>query len=80
MPDATEDAKYREIELLADNPDLTWREMAQRLGLTPGKTHYSPKALVTAGLVKAERFAESDLSSRPKLLKHSLRQSIAKPT
>ena len=60
MPDVTEDAKYRVIELLADNPDLTQREMAQRLGLTLGKTHYSLKALVMAGLVKAERFAESD--------------------
>ena len=36
MPDVTEDAKYRVIELLADNPDLTQREMAQRLGLTSG--------------------------------------------
>ena len=34
--------------------------MAQRLGLTLGKMHYSLKALVTAGLVKAERFAESE--------------------
>ena len=33
MPDATEDAEYRVVELLADNPDLTQREMAQRLGL-----------------------------------------------
>ena len=60
MPDVTEDAKYRVIELLADNPDMTQREMARRLGLTLGKTHYSLKALVAAGLVKAERFAESD--------------------
>ena len=80
MSDETEDAKYRVIELLADNPDLTQREMAQRLGLTLGATHYSLKALAKASLVKAERFAVSDMSSRPKLLKHSLRQSIAKPT
>ena len=60
MPDVTEEAKYRVIELLAINPDLTQREMAQRLGLTLGKTHYSLKALVRAGLIKAERFAESD--------------------
>ena len=37
MPAVTEDAKYLVIELLADNPDLTPREMAQRLGLTLGK-------------------------------------------
>ena len=53
MPDVTEDAKYRVIELLADNPDMTQREMARRLkALTLGKTHYSLKALVAAGLVK----------------------------
>ena len=60
MPDVTEDAKYPVIELLADNPDLTQREMAKLLGLTLGKTHYSLKALAKAGLIKAERFAESD--------------------
>ena len=60
MPEVTEDAKYRVIELLADNPDLSQREMAQRLGLTLGKTHYSLKALAKTGLIKAERFAESD--------------------
>ena len=60
MPKVNEDAKFRVIELLADNPDLTQREMAQRLGLTLGKTHYSLKALAKAGLIKAERFAESD--------------------
>ena len=60
MPDVTEDAKYRVIELLADNPDLTQREMAERLGLTLGKTHYSLKALAKTGLIKVERFAESD--------------------
>ena len=60
MPEVTEDAKYQVIELLAANPDLTQREMAQRLGLTLGKTHYSLKALAKAGLIKADRFAESD--------------------
>ena len=60
MPDVTEDAKYRVIELLADNPDLTQREMAQRFGLTLGKMHYSLKALAKAGFIKAERLAESD--------------------
>lgn len=80
MSDGTEDARYLVIGLLADNPDLTQREMVKRLGLTLGKSHYSLKALAKPGLIKAEPFAASDISSRPKLLKHSLRQSIAKPT
>ena len=37
MPDVTEDAKYRVIELLADNPDMTQREMAGRLRFDAGQ-------------------------------------------
>ena len=59
-PNVTENAKYRVIDLLANSPDLTQREMAQRLGLTLGKTHYSLNALMRAGLVKAEYYAESE--------------------
>ena len=57
MPDVTEDAKYRVIELLAENPDMT-REMARRLDLTLGKL--LAESVCGAGLVKTERFAESD--------------------
>ena len=39
---------------------MTQREMAQALGMTLGKTHYSLKALIQAGWVKVERFAQSD--------------------
>ena len=55
-----EDSKYRVLELLRDNPDMTQQEMAKALGMTLGKTHYSLKAVIQAGWVRAERFAQSD--------------------
>lgn len=39
---------------------MTQREIAEALGMTLGKTHYSIKALIDAGLVRAERFAQSE--------------------
>ena len=39
---------------------MTQREMAEALGMTLGKTHYSLKAVIQAGWVQAERFAQSD--------------------
>ena len=54
------DAHYQVLELIEREPELTQRQMAERLGLTLGKTHYSLKAVVRAGWVRAERFAKSD--------------------
>ena len=47
------------LRLLADNPQLTQRELAQALGVSLGATHYSLRALIDKGLVKAENFRNS---------------------
>ncbi|MCG5514337.1 MarR family EPS-associated transcriptional regulator [Ectothiorhodospira shaposhnikovii] len=47
------------MRLLADNPQLTQRELAQALGVSLGATHYSLRALIDKGLVKAENFRNS---------------------
>lgn len=47
-------------ERLRDNPDMTQREMAEALSMTLSKTHYSLKAVIQAGWVRARRFAQSD--------------------
>ena len=57
---AVEDAQYKVLELLRKHPELSQRQMAEKLGLTLGKTHYSIKALVAAGWVKTQRFVNSD--------------------
>nr|WP_276315721.1 MarR family EPS-associated transcriptional regulator [Ectothiorhodospira shaposhnikovii] len=51
--------RLRLLRLLADNPQLTQRELAQALGVSLGATHYSLRALIDKGLVKAENFRNS---------------------
>ena len=46
----------REIE---GNPEITQRELAQRLGVSLGKANYCLKALIDRGWVKANNFKKS---------------------
>lgn len=50
---------YKVLKLLKDNPDLSQREMAQRLGISNGGMHYCLNALMEKGLIKLENFANS---------------------
>jgi len=54
-----EDTAYRVMRLLQDNPDLTQRELAEKLGLSVGGVNYCLKALVDKGWVKVQNFAHS---------------------
>lgn len=47
------------MRLLQDNPDMTQRELAQKLGLSVGGLNYCLKALVDKGWVKVHNFAHS---------------------
>jgi len=50
---------YKVLKLVKDNPDLSQREMAQRLGISNGGMHYCLNALMGKGLIKLENFANS---------------------
>jgi EPS-associated MarR family transcriptional regulator len=50
---------YKVLKLLKENPDLSQREMAQRLGISNGGMHYCLNALMERGLIKLENFANS---------------------
>jgi EPS-associated MarR family transcriptional regulator len=54
-----EDLRFRVLKLLQDQPDLSQRELAARLGVSNGKLHYCMKALIERGLVKLGNFAQS---------------------
>ena len=54
-----EDLHYRVLRLLQDEPDLSQRELARRLGVSNGKLHYCMRALIEKGLVKLGNFARS---------------------
>jgi len=54
-----EDTNFRVMRLLEENPDLTQRELAERLGISLGGLNYCLKALMQKGLVKMRNFAHS---------------------
>lgn len=54
-----EDTNYRVMRLLEENPDLTQRELAEKLGVSVGGLNYCLKALSEKGLVKMQNFANS---------------------
>lgn len=54
-----EDTNYRVMRILEENPDLTQRELAEKLGVSVGGLNYCLKALKEKGLVKMKNFANS---------------------
>lgn len=54
-----EDTYFRVMRILQTNPDLTQRELAEKLGISVGGLNYCLRALVDKGLVKMKNFATS---------------------
>ncbi|MBL6427655.1 MAG: MarR family EPS-associated transcriptional regulator [Maritimibacter sp.] len=51
-----EDARFRILRLLSDNPEMSQREIASSVGISHGATNYLLKALVEKGHVKLANF------------------------
>lgn len=47
------------MRLLSDEPELSQRELAERLGISVGKTNFLLKGLVEKGLIKVQNFRNS---------------------
>jgi EPS-associated MarR family transcriptional regulator len=58
-PQDVEDLHFRVLKLLQDQPDLSQRELAERVGVSNGKLHYCMRALIDKGLIKLGNFANS---------------------
>lgn len=54
-----EDTYFRVMRILQENPDLTQRELAEKLGISLGGLNYCLRALMEKGLVKVKNFANS---------------------
>lgn len=54
-----QDTYFRVLRLLQENPNLSQRELAQRLGVSVGGLNYCLKALIGKGLVKVHNFSRS---------------------
>lgn len=52
--------RLQALRVLAEQPQLSQRELSVALGLSLGKTHYLLHALLDRGLVKARNFRRSD--------------------
>lgn len=59
-----EEMHYRLLRLLEQEPDLSQREIARRLGISLGKVNYCVRALLDKGWVKAGNFYRSDHKRR----------------
>jgi EPS-associated MarR family transcriptional regulator len=51
-----EDTYLRVMRILHDSPDITQRELAEKLGLSVGGLNYCLKALIDKGWVKIQSF------------------------
>jgi EPS-associated MarR family transcriptional regulator len=54
-----EEARFQILRLLHENPELTQRELGERVGVSLGAVNYCLKALIERGLVKAGNFSKS---------------------
>ena len=54
-----EDTYFRVLRLLQVNPDMTQREIAERLGVSTSGMNYCLNALIDKGWVKVQNFSQS---------------------
>ena len=54
-----QDTYFRVMRLLKENPDITQRELADKLGVSVGALNYCLKALIGKGWVKMKNFSAS---------------------
>ncbi|MDU8946165.1 MarR family EPS-associated transcriptional regulator [Ovoidimarina sediminis] len=59
LAEMREDARFRVLRLLEDQPDLSQRQIAEELGISLGSVNYCLKGLVDRGLVKIRNFRSS---------------------
>jgi EPS-associated MarR family transcriptional regulator len=54
-----EEARFKILRLLHDNPELTQRELGEQVGISLGAVNYCLRALIERGLVKAGNFSRN---------------------
>ncbi|MDA9313363.1 MarR family EPS-associated transcriptional regulator [Amylibacter sp.] len=54
-----EDAKLRVLQIISNNPQITTREIAHKVGISNGSAYYLLTSLIEIGLIKLENFKKS---------------------
>jgi len=54
-----EDTNFRVLRMLQENPDMTQREIAEKLGVSTSGLNYCLNALIDKGYLKVQNFSQS---------------------
>jgi EPS-associated MarR family transcriptional regulator len=54
-----EDVKFRVFQIINENPQMTNREIAQKVGISNGSAYYLLTSLIDMGYVKLSNFKDS---------------------
>jgi EPS-associated MarR family transcriptional regulator len=54
-----EDAKFRVFQIINENPQMTTREIAQKVGISNGSAYYLLTSLIDMGFIKLSNFRDS---------------------
>ena len=57
--DLQQDVMLRALRLIGENPEISQRDLAQRVGISVGAAHYCMRALAEKGLIKLGNFQAS---------------------
>ena len=63
-PERREEARFRVMRMLQENPSVSTREIADAVGISNGAAYYLLTALIERGLVKAQNFSKSEQKSK----------------
>lgn len=55
-----DDTRFRVLRALSQEPRVSQRDLAERVGISLGGLNYCMRALIEKGLVKSENFRRSD--------------------
>jgi EPS-associated MarR family transcriptional regulator len=59
-----EDAKLRVLQILKSNPQITTRELAQKVGISNGSAYYLVISLIDVGFVRLANFKKNSQKTR----------------
>ena len=57
--DLSDETRYKLLSLLEETPDISQRQLANKMGVSLGKANYCIKALIDVGHVKLNNFSRS---------------------
>ena len=59
-----EDAKLRVLQILSSKPQMTSRELAQKIGISNGSAFYLLTSLIEMGFIKLSNFKKSEQKAK----------------